>query len=224
MSSFSNQTFICRGYLDVFAADWEVDTSTHTCLLHRLFSVPFFKASTEHAGDCARREIGNENDTLPRWLMGRGKNSFYHSPRATQSPRPPDWLRAPGDEAVRILFCSVQMLTNLVCASAYHVDLCRRISFWCAHVYSIFGVRMSISWRRFTNSIYTSQRTSWRSLEKRWQNYGPRFDCKSLSSISFNPRSLLEKIVTRNLEGRSIGPPPFYFRHNSSDWLEIWCI
>ena len=41
------------------------------------------------------------------------------------------------------------------------------------------------------------------------------------------PRSLEEKIVTRSLEGVSIAPPslpPFYFRHNSSDWHETWYI
>ena len=47
----------------------------------------------------------------------------------------------------------------------------------------------------------------------------------SLHFIS-NPRSLEEKIVTRSLGGGgggSIGPP-FYFRHNSSDWHKIWYI
>ena len=43
----------------------------------------------------------------------------------------------------------------------------------------------------------------------------------------FNPRSILEKLVTRSLEGGggfNRTPPPFYFRQNSSNWLEIWYI
>ena len=46
------------------------------------------------------------------------------------------------------------------------------------------------------------------------------------SKFIFNPRSLLEKIVIRSLEGGrgQSDPPPFYFRHSSSDWLEIWHI
>ena len=45
------------------------------------------------------------------------------------------------------------------------------------------------------------------------------FQCAKteLGDSLLNPRSLLEKIVTRSLEGGSIGPSPFYFRHNSSD-------
>ena len=39
-----------------------------------------------------------------------------------------------------------------------------------------------------------------------------------------NPRSLLEKIVTRSHEGGGVNrttPPPFYFRHNSSADLKF---
>ena len=48
-----------------------------------------------------------------------------------------------------------------------------------------------------------------------------------LRSIVFNPRSLLEEIVTCTQSlggGGQSPPPPFYFLYNSSDWLEIWYI
>ena len=53
------------------------------------------------------------------------------------------------------------------------------------------------------------------------QSFYSVYSYSGIESIerAVNPRSLLEKIVTRSLEGggRSIGHPPFYFRHNSFD-------
>ena len=46
-----------------------------------------------------------------------------------------------------------------------------------------------------------------------------------LKILLINPRSLLEKnSYTKPWEGGQSDPPPFYFQHNSSDWLEIWHI
>ena len=39
----------------------------------------------------------------------------------------------------------------------------------------------------------------------------------SFMHLVINPRSLLEKIATRSLEGGGSIGPPVYFRHNSSD-------
>ena len=77
--------FIAWIEIDSFTLRWNHPCS---CLLHRLFSVPFFKES--------RREIGYENDNLPRWLMEGGKKgreallplSFPSFPAAHFSCRP----------------------------------------------------------------------------------------------------------------------------------------
>ena len=77
--------------IDSFTLRWNHPCS---CLLHRLFSVPFFKGS--------RREIGYENDNLPRWLMERGKKgreallplsfpSFPAAPLFMQTLVPPQY-------------------------------------------------------------------------------------------------------------------------------------